>query len=207
MDHKIKAVIFDLGNVLVDFDHRIAAKRISSFTRKNPQEIFDLFFDSQLTEMFEEGRISPQDFFVKVNEMLDASLRYEDFTPIWNEIFFISEKNRGVHEIARVLAKKYKVAVLSNINVLHFEYLKDKFPVFGSFTHIITSYGVGSRKPKQQIYQKSIELLKEHPESIFYTDDRPELVESARAMGIRGFVFEGITKLKNDLKSVGISLI
>jgi len=203
---KIKAVIFDLGNVLVDFDHRIAAKRIASFTRKTPQEIFDLFFDSQLTEMFEEGRISPGDFFAKVKELLDATLKYEDFMPIWNEIFFLSDKNRGVYDVAKALADKYKIAVLSNINVLHFEYLKNKFSVFDIFPHIITSCQVGHRKPKSPIYEKSIELLTVEPKNIFYTDDRPELVESAKTLGIRGFVFKGVDQLKKDLKSVGIKV-
>lgn len=63
--NRIEAVIFDLGNVLVDFDHRIAANRIAEFSDKSPAEIFALFFDSQLIGLFEEGKISPQDFFCK----------------------------------------------------------------------------------------------------------------------------------------------
>lgn len=203
---KIRAVIFDLGNVLVDFDHRIAAQRIASFTGKTPQEIFNLFFDSELTELFEEGRIAPEEFFFKVKEVLGARIKYEEFLPIWNEIFFLSEKNRGVYSLAKSLAKLHKVALLSNINILHYQYLKDKFPVFDIFSHIVTSYEIGFRKPKHHIYKKSIELLAVAPEDIFYTDDRPELVESARELGIRGFVFEGIDQLKEDLESLGINI-
>ena len=205
-NHKIKAVIFDLGNVLVDFNHQIAAKRIASFSDKSPQEIFDLFFDSQLTELFEEGKISPEDFFLKVKEMLNARLSYEEFLPVWNEIFFLSDKNRGVYELAGSLARDYRIAVLSNINILHFQYLKSKFPIFGIFSQVITSYEVGFRKPKHPIYKKSIESLMVAPENIFYTDDRPELVDSAKALGIRGFVFKGISQLKEDLKNAGVKL-
>jgi len=203
---KIKAVIFDLGNVLVDFDHRVAAKRIAAFTDKNPQEIFDLFFDSQLTELFEEGRMPPEDFFLKVKEILNARLKYEEFLPIWNEIFFLNDKNRHVYNLAKSLTKNYKLALLSNINILHYQYLKDKFPVFDIFAHIVTSYEVGSRKPKPPIYKKTIEALKLAPGEIFYTDDRPELVESAKTLGIRGFVFKDIGQLKKDLKRVGINI-
>src|SRR4030042_6411170 len=100
-NHRISAIIFDLGKVLVDFDHAIAAKRISAFTTKDPQEIFSLFFDSKLTGLFEEGKISPRDFFSGVQNMLNLEIGYEEFLPIWNEIFFLTEKNQAVYNLAK----------------------------------------------------------------------------------------------------------
>jgi hypothetical protein len=91
----IKTIIFDLGRVLIDFDHRIAAKRIARFTDKDEDEILSLFFDSEITMSFEEGRLSPTQFFLKVKEILNLKLDYEDYIPIWQEIFFFSEKNRS----------------------------------------------------------------------------------------------------------------
>src|SRR4030042_11370 len=119
-NNRIEAIIFDLGNVLIDFDHTIAAKKISAFTDKNPQEIFDLFFDSPLTGLFEEGKISPQEFFSEVKKTLNFKLDYAAFLPIWNEIFFLTEKNHAVYALAKTLRDRYKTALLSNINVLHF---------------------------------------------------------------------------------------
>lgn len=84
----IEAIIFDLGNVVIDFDHTIAAGRISHFCRKSPQEIFDLFFQSEVTTLFEKGKISPAEFYLKVKKMLDLKLNQENFISIWNEIFF-----------------------------------------------------------------------------------------------------------------------
>ncbi len=205
-NHTIKAIIFDLGNVLVDFDHRIAAGRISKFTDKSPEEIFNLFFDSELTGLFEEGGISPQDFFLRVKEMVNLKLSYEEFLPIWNEIFFLSETNRAVYGLVKDLSKNYKVSLLSNINILHFEYLKSKFSVFGVFANIIASHEVGLKKPNPLIYKKTIEALGVLPSEAFYTDDRPELVESAKGLGIRGFVFKGVEQLKRDLLGAGVNL-
>ena len=71
MDRKIKAIIFDLGNVLLDFDHRLAAERVSKFTDKSAEEILNLFFDSELTGLFEEGKIAPAEFFLKIKEALN----------------------------------------------------------------------------------------------------------------------------------------
>lgn len=202
----VEAIIFDLGNVLIDFDHTIAAKRISHFTDKSPQEIFNLFFDSQLTGLFEEGRISPQVFFLKVKKILNLKLQYDTFVPIWNEIFFLSRKNRHVYNLAHTLRKHYKVALLSNINILHFDYLKKNFPVFDASHHIVTSYEVGLRKPHPLIYQKALEILNVLANNVFYTDDRAELVEKAKDLGIQSFHFQDIDKLKEDFLSVGIHL-
>lgn len=205
-ENHIRAVIFDLGNVLINFDHRIAAKKISEFTKKDPQEIYSLFFDSGLTALFEEGKISPQDFFLKVKEALGASLSYEQFLSIWNRIFFLTKENQAVHDLAGGLASRYRVALLSNINILHFEYLKKNFSIFDPFRYVITSFEAGFRKPDPLIYRQALEKINVLPQEAFYTDDRPELIAGASRLGIQGFVFRGIEQLKKDLMDLGVKL-
>ena len=202
----IKALLFDLGNVLVDFDHTIAAKRISQFCDKNPEQIFELFFSSEITMLFEEGKISPRDFYIKVKEMLNLRLGYESFVPIWNEIFFLSAKNRAVYSLIEKTRGNYKIAMVTNINILHYEYLKKYFPVFNIFHDVFTSCELGAAKPKAQIYQAILDSLDVRPEEAFYTDDRLELVESANSLGIKGFVFTGVDDLKKDLFASGVTL-
>jgi glucose-1-phosphatase len=202
----MKAIIFDLGNVLIDFDHRIAARRISNFSNRKEEEIFSMFFDSELTGSFEEGRISPGEFFSEVRSLLNLKINYDEFVPIWNEIFFLTKKNREVYYLACRLKKKYTTALLSNINTLHLEYIKKKFPLFDAFHNIITSCELRLRKPQSQIYQKSLEIIGVLAGETFYTDDRPELVESAKTLGINSFVFKDAEHLKNDLRSAGVNL-
>lgn len=202
----IEAIIFDLGNVLIDLDHKIAARRISMFSSKSAPEIYSLFFDSNLTELFEEGKISPLQFFLRVKEMLELKIEYAEFVPIWNEIFFVTRRNIYVYNLARRLKANYRLALLSNINILHFEYLKKKFPIFDVFHHIIASYEIGAVKPKPLIYQKALKILDVPGERVFYTDDRKELIESAEALGIKAAVFKDPKQLEKDLLNSGIIL-
>lgn len=204
---RIKAVIFDLGNVLIDFDHMIAAKRISEFTDYGPHAIFNLFFDSGLTGLFEEGKITPLNFFSEVKKMLNLRMDYVKFSHIWNDIFFLTDNNKAVYNLAETLKCSYKVALLSNINILHWEYLKKKFPIFDAFHPIITSFEAGLRKPDPLIYKKSLDLLQAEPEDTFYTDDRAEFTQSAATLGIRGCVFTGIEQLKRGLLDNGVNVI
>ncbi|MFH0826886.1 MAG: HAD-IA family hydrolase [Candidatus Omnitrophota bacterium] len=201
----VKAVLFDLGRVLIDFDHLRAAESLSCFTDKSAQEIFDLFFDSELTALFEEGKISPRGFFAEVGRMLSLDISYHQFVPIWNEIFFFSEKNLGVYQCARKIENTYKFAVLSNINILHLEYIKRTFPLLNAFT-IIASNELGLRKPHLDIYRKALQKLGEPAESVFYADDRAELVASASELGMRSFIFKDVEVLKKDLRGAGVDI-
>jgi FMN phosphatase YigB (HAD superfamily) len=201
---EIKVLLFDLGRVLVDYDHLRAAQRIAAFCSKTPRQICDLFLESQITMAFEAGKITPEDFYLQAKQMLGLKLSYASFTPIWNDIFFLSAKNRSVFSLANTLRVNYTIALLSNINLLHHEYLKENFPVFGVFDKIFLSYQLGLIKPDKEIYNLVIRDLGAAPQEIFYIDDRPELVESARFLGIRGSVFTNFGQLLSDLRANGI---
>lgn len=206
VSNSIKAIIFDLGNVLIDFDHRIAARKASQFSDKSAEEIFNTFFDSEITALFEEGKISPLQFFQRLKGMLNLRLDFDSFLPIWNEIFFLTEKNQEVYSLAKTLKNRYQITLLSNINILHFDYLKKNFPVFDAFHNIITSFESGFRKPHPLIYKKTLDILEVAPKNTFYTDDRPELVREASSLGIQAFIFRDIGQLKNDLLVSGVNI-
>jgi len=204
VDSKIKVLIFDLGKVLVDYDHLRAAQRICAFCSKPPRQIYELLLGSQLTLDFEAGKISPEDFFLQTKELLGLKLSYASFEPIWNDIFFLTAKNRLVFGLVNKLRARYKIALLSNINILHYEYLKKNIPVFGVFDEVFLSFQLGLIKPDKEIYNLVIRQLQASPDEIFYTDDRPELVESARSLGICGHVFTDFNQLVSDLEKNGI---
>ena len=207
MAQEIKVLLFDLGRVLVDFDHLRSAKRIATFCSKTPRQIYDLFFESSATIAFEAGKIAPEDFYSQIKQMLDLKLSYASFEPIWNDIFFLSAKNRSVFGLVNNLRAHYKTAMLSNINILHYEYLKKNFPVFGVFDKVFLSFQLGLIKPDKEIYNVVIRNLGVSPEEIFYTDDRTELIESAKSLGMRGCVFTNFDQLTSELRNNGITFV
>jgi glucose-1-phosphatase len=205
MDEKIKVVLFDLGRVLVDFDHKRAAERISGFCTKTPVEIYNLFFESPATLAFEAGKITPEDFYLQVKELLNLNLSFNSFALIWNDIFFLSPHNRSVYSLLNTLHAEYKTALVSNINSLHYEHLRKNFPVFRVFDKIFLSFQMGLIKPDKEIYKKVIQELAVRPGEIFYAGDRPELIEAANSLGIKGYVFAGFGQLMVDIHAAGIT--
>ena len=206
MEAKLKAIIFDLGRVLIDFDHWIAAKKLAVLTNKTPQELYNLFFDSSLVQSFEEGKISPENFFCEVKRMLNLKIGFEEFVPLWSQIFFLTDENKAVYYLAKQLRRHYTVTLLSNVNTLHFDYIKKNFPIFNAFHHIFASCELGFIKPHPMIYQKVLDKLGIEAGEAFYVDDRAELVAEANKLGIRAFVFKGVEQLKKDLFSCGVQI-
>jgi putative hydrolase of the HAD superfamily len=202
----IKVILFDLGNVLVDFDYKKALQRIAYFCDRSPAQIKAFLKQSPSISAFEKGQISPEEFFRQLKAGLNLKLGYESFISIWNEVFILNVKNRAVYHILNTLRQNYRTALLSNTNILHYQYLQTNFPVFGIFDEQFLSFKIGAVKPEELIYQKVVSALSVVPADIFYTDDRAEFVACASNLGITSFVFSGEKQLIKDLSSCGINI-
>jgi len=202
MKRKYDLIICDLGNVLVNFDHNIAVRKILPYTKKGRNDIYNLFFDSDLTKLYEEGKLSSEEFFHRVKEALDLEIDKDIFFPIWNDIFFQTPLNKEIHNLLKKFKQYYKLIMISNLNESHFLFLKDRLDIFGIFDKLLLSYEVGYRKPAPEIYQKAIDFAKTAPSRAFYIDDRKDLVEAASRLGIRSMVFDGeetLRKIEREL--------
>lgn len=203
----VKGFIFDLGNVLINFDHNIAVSRISPLAKNiNLEHAYNLFFDSDLTRNFEEGRIMPFEFYMEIRKKLNCDVSYEEFVDIWNGIFYFSEENAFILSLAQELKKKFPVLVLSNINKLHYDYLKEKYPFIFNFTYKILSFEVNLVKPHPSIYKRALSFLGTKPEQTLYVDDRKDLIEAADRLGIRSVQFKNTKDIFDRLLILGLDL-
>ncbi len=196
------AIICDLGNVLVNFDHRIAVRKILNRTPKGEKEIYELFFDSGLTGLYEEGRISSDEFFYRVKEALVLDIDYSIFLPIWDDIFFETPLNIKMQGLLKRVRPRYKLIMVSNLNESHFEFLEKKMDIFGVFDQLVLSYKVGYRKPAPEIYNMALGFAKTIPSRALYIDDRQDLIEAAGRLGIKGIVFDGGQAFENVVKEI-----
>lgn len=197
------AIICDLGNVLINFDHRIAVKKIMDYTPKEEKDIYNLFFDSGLTELYEEGKISSGEFFRRVRKFLKLDMEYDSFVPIWNEIFFDVPLNLKMRSFLKRVKPDYKLVMISNLNEIHFEFLKKKMDIFREFDKLVLSYEAGFRKPAPEIYNVALNATKTIPSRALYIDDRQDLVEAASRLGIKAIVFDGEQGFERVVREIG----
>jgi glucose-1-phosphatase len=197
----IKAFLFDLGNVLVRFDHMKAAQKITANTPAKPEALFQLFFDSTLVTDHDEGRISTKHFYEAVKEAIDLKLPYDQFLEVWNHIFTLDSK---MTELVLNLLKQYPCYLISNTNRPHFEYLRDFCPVLKELNGWILSYEIGALKPHPTIYHRALELAQLPPREIFYIDDRPDLIHAGDRLGFQTHRFTDYEALSTVLTEQGV---
>ena len=191
------AFIFDLGRVLVDFDHNISAANIARFTGKPQEWLYQLFFESELIKSFDEGRVSPRKFYSEVKKLTGLKISYQEFVPLWADIF--SEK-KEMSELVTCLKRDYRLVLMSNVNALQLERIRRNFSVISEFDELVLSYKVGAMKPDPKIYEVAIKAARTTPDRIIYADDRQELVDGGIKVGIKAsFVYK-------DLEGIGIEI-
>lgn len=204
----IKLFVFDLGNVILPFEHRqIAVKLHQKSTRKTvftPQQLFDVLFDlhNGLINPYEEGLMSSDEFFSKLKCQFHLDMDLKAFGNIWNPIF---RDDPEVNEIILYLKEKgYPLFLLSNTNELHFSYIMEQYPIVHSFDEWLLSFEVGAKKPHKRIYDAIFEKMDIQPGEVFYVDDISRYVETAQQLGINGMVFKSADQLWEFIKKNGI---
>lgn len=193
---KIDLVMFDLGRVLLDFDFKLAISHLKKHTPISNEEIHQFFSTTPLWDAFEKGQMPPEDFFVSLCKGLTLSgLSFEAFGPLWNDIF--TEKKDTI-ALMRRLKKKYRLALVSNVNVMHWEFIHGKHDFLNEFDHLIPSYAVGSRKPEAEIYRIALKRAGVAAENSVFTDDLEPHITAAKAIGIHAVQFTTAEQLEKD---------
>jgi len=189
----IKLFVFDLGNVILPFEHRQIAVKLYEVSRIqnrfSPDDLFKFLFDRDhgLVNPYEEGLMSSMDFFAKIRERYKLELEFDEFKDIWNVIF---QEDPEVNRIITHLKDKgYPVFLLSNTNELHFSYIMERYPIVHSLDEWILSYEVGAKKPKQKIYDAIFEKTDIARSETLYIDDIKSYVEAAKTYGLQAFHF------------------
>ena len=194
----IKAIIFDLGNVIVKVDKTEQYKKFSANSDKTVSYIKKYFDNSPIRKFFEKGRLNSNQFYNEITKELNLKIDFNNFRKIWCDIFTLNE---DVENIIKCLKKNFKLILLSNTDVLHFKYLKDNCKIINYFDDCILSYKVGYRKPNPLIYLSALRKAKTLPFNCIYIDDIPNFVYVARLMGINAFKYKNFKKLMSDLNS------
>jgi putative hydrolase of the HAD superfamily len=189
-------IIFDLGNTIIRFDHNISARKIVNLFHLDTKKVYQTFFDSHLTRDFETGIVSPREFYARTTRYLGINIPYKDFIDIWNDIFWADEDMCG---LVRRLKGRYKLFLLSNVNRLHFDHIREKFDIISVFDEVILSFVVGAMKPDRAIFDDVVRRAGGNRPGLLYIDDREDLIKEAVSMGIDSIKFQGYDKLLEEL--------
>lgn len=196
-----KAIIFDLGRVLIDFDFKRGYQALEGLCPYRAAEIPGRLATCDLVERFETGLIEPRDFVAEMSAVLDLKIDYDRFCRIWSSIF---TGTLVPENLLAGLAARYRLMLLSNTNAIHFEGLRASHPMLRHFHDLVLSYEVKAMKPRPEIFQAAIARAGCRAEECFYTDDVAAFVTAARNLGIDAVQFESAAQLEREFAARGI---
>ena len=193
-----RAVIFDLGRVLVDFDFRRGFQALEPLCPYSAEEIPERLRTTRLVEEFETGLVEPHEFVAQLAKLLDFDIAYDRFCAIWSSIF---AETLVPDSLLESLAARYRLLILSNTNAIHFPMVRETYPLMRHFHDFILSYEVKAMKPRREIFERAIERAGCRAEECFYTDDIAEYAAAARRLGIDAVVFRSAAQLEGELRT------
>jgi len=199
----IKTVVFDFGNVLVDFKLERFVDQLSAQSSTSRQEIKRLASGSELEKRYSRGEISSEQFLKELKASLKLTLSTEEIARAYTASKVFSP-NQAVLSLVKRLKGNYRLQLYSDTCQLHYDHVIKRSPVFPLFDEATISFQIGALKETEQGFKDVIEKSGCAPKEIAYTDDVKEYVDRARALGIRAVPFQDAEQLKRDFKRLGI---
>jgi putative hydrolase of the HAD superfamily len=199
---KFRAIIFDIGRVLLRVDVSRAMDGLASGLSLTPQEVWSAIEKDPRWLDWQEGRISPRDWHLHLTKRLGASLTFEQFCEAWNRA--LDPNPIHPESFIEKLSRNYRLALLSNTDAIHMSNEDARFPFFRFFPIRIYSYRVGASKPDPLIYRAALQACNVQAEQAVYIDDVPAYAEAARRLGVTAINFQSPEQLQSDFRSLGI---
>ncbi len=200
---KPEFLYFDLGNVLLLFDHSIACRGIAKLTGVSEDEVRRIIFDEGLEHRYERGDVTSEEFYEHLCAATGCRPDAEAVYRAASDIFTVHEPVRPIVE--HLHARGWPLGILSNTCECHWQFCLDRWPFLREqFGVHALSFELNRMKPEPEIYERAARLAGVPPEAIFFTDDRPENVEGAREAGFDAVLFESPQSLYRELVERGV---
>jgi putative hydrolase of the HAD superfamily len=190
----IKAVIFDFGNVICHFDNHRFTSELAVFSPLTENDLYQkIYTQSNLPRLYETGTISSDIFYEKLIELCRLEVSKDAFIHAYTRIF---TPITSTFRLIKQLHKTYKIALLSNTNELHFNYVIKQQGIFIFFDVVSLSFKVKAMKPDRRIFDDCLKKLGLLPEECVYIDDIKEYADKATELGLTGIHYKSEENLK-----------
>jgi putative hydrolase of the HAD superfamily len=198
---KVRAIIFDIGRVLIRIDVSRSMTGMASGLSLSPEELWSVIEKDPRWKDWQEGRISARDWHLHMKQRFGGSVTFEQFTEAWNMVLH-PEPIHG-KELFEKLSKNYRLALLSNTDPVHVAHMESRYDFFAYFSARVYSCTVGATKPNPLIYREALRACRVRAEEAVYIDDIAAYVDAARRLGMTGIQFQSAGQLALALQELG----
>jgi len=200
----LQTVVFDMGNVLLNFSHEKMCRQIAAVCGRSPEEIRQWLFDDNWELDFERGDITEDQFHSRLQDRADCVLERAALKHAASDIFWLNEPMLPI--VDKLKAMGVRLVLMSNTHVWHVEHARRAYDFLDRFDEMVLSYAVGAVKPEAAIFDAVVKTIDCHPSQAFYTDDIAKYVEAGRKYGLDAEVFTDAATLRQHLDQRGIRI-
>lgn len=201
---KIEAIVFDLGNVLVDIHPEVVTKELAKYTEQSPRLLSGFFLSPAHLDLM-AGRIDLSALHQHFCDQFRSTLPYSLFRIIWGKT--IGQAKEGIAELVDdLLAAGFRLYVCSNTDPLHWQISREKCPFLKKFSGYILSYDIGLNKPHPGVFDAVTALAGVPADLCLFIDDTPTNVESANQAGLLTVQADNSRQIRSALKARGVPL-
>jgi putative hydrolase of the HAD superfamily len=193
-----KALLFDLGDVIVGLDFDRVYRRVALLLGRPASGVPALIREADLAGPYERGELSSAQFHRAFCQAVGIDVAYGEFCEIWEDMF--PPELLVPESFFESVRGRYRLVLLSNTNEIHFDSILRRYSVLRWFDDFVLSYRVGALKPSPAIYQEAVRVAGCRPAECFFTDDKTENIEGAVTAGLDAVRFEGWTNLEQHLR-------
>jgi putative hydrolase of the HAD superfamily len=200
----MRALIFDLGNVLVYFSHDRMFRQIGELVGCDGDEVRRRFAETDLLDQYEYGSLTTAQVHQATERLFERAIDIQALVRAVSDIFSPNESIAPLIEQLALL--EYPLVLLSNTCDAHMQWVDQRFPVVRQFRRRVLSFQAGSCKPEPAIFEDAARAAGVPATDCFFTDDTPGHVEAARQLGFDAVPFRGTPQLTADLCARGVKL-
>jgi putative hydrolase of the HAD superfamily len=200
----IKHIIFDLGGVLLNLDHKRTQDAFADLGLMNFEEVWGNVKQSPLFDDFEVGKISREDFIASIRSISRIQASDGQIVEAWNALLRDFPIRRL--QILQQLRIHYDLLLLSNTNELHEEAFNkilmnaNGIPNIGVFfDKVYLSHRMGMRKPNPKIFERVLNENQLQPIHTLFIDDYLPNVEVANELGIQTIYLNNGMTIEKDI--------
>lgn len=186
-DREIKAVIWDLGGVLVRTADRSPRERWERRLGLKVGELDRLVFRGEQGKLAAVGKATVDSIW----ESLCKELRLSegDCGQLVEDFWSADRVDEQLVDTIRRLKGDFATGLLSNAWIDLRHYVEEVWEIADAFDTMVISAEVGVAKPNPQIYRLVLDRLGVEPERAVFIDDFPENLPPARELGLRTIQF------------------
>ena len=198
----IKAIIFDLGGVLIDVDMprclnniKALGVDVDSLTRTSSESnaqistICEGVTISGALHEYQIGKIPTDKFITMIQQMSNPDTTRQQVLDAWNSCLLTLPKYK-LNFVKQLRSKGYATYLLSNTNDAHWKYiLETSFPEPAEyyFDKTFLSQEMGMAKPDTEIYAEVLRQIGIPANECLFIDDSSDNCKAAETLGIHTY--------------------